>query len=241
MSRRAPEGPVKSPVNIVVGALLKRLREKSERRVDQLASALDVSPAYLAAIEAGTNALPAKSVAGLGSLGVSFVAASSLLALVSYLDCRMRNSRIYDYREIQLRVERLISDSGVSAFRPFLEWAAAALQTGETGSEGAGSGSGLERLEKSLAQLSRQQPTDSASVKAERPTLNSNLSPMVEDLLDFASSGLSLFTPHISRFNFAAWEELNAGRMFEVRAYVNDAERFLAVLIRQAGDFGWRG
>ena len=233
MARRAPEGPVKSPVNIVVGALLKRLRERSGRRVDQLASALDVSPAYLSAIEAGTNALPAKSVAGLGSLGVSFVTASALLALVSYLDCRMRNSRVYDYREIQLRAERLIFDSDASAFRPFLEWIVTALQTGETGNEAAGGG--VEILETSLTQVSRPQPDDAAPVKVELPASHSKLSPMVEDLLDIASSGLSLLTPHISRFNFTAWEELNAGRMFEVRAYVDDAERFL----EDAPDFDW--
>ena len=58
---------------------------------------------------------------------------------------------------------------------------------------------------------------------------------MVEDLLDIASRGLSLLTPHINRFNFKAWEELNADRMVEVRGYVNDAERFLA----DAPDFDW--
>ena len=58
---------------------------------------------------------------------------------------------------------------------------------------------------------------------------------MVEDLLDIASSGLSLLTPHINRFNFKAWEQLNADRMVEVRAYVNNAEKFLT----DAPDFDW--
>ena len=83
MARRAPDGSVKSPVNIVVGILLKRLRERSDKQLDQVAPAFNVSPGYLAAIEAGTNAVSAKSVAGRRSLGVDFVAASALLTLVS--------------------------------------------------------------------------------------------------------------------------------------------------------------
>ena len=119
MARRVTEGSVKSPVNIIVGMLLKRLRERSDKQLDQIAPALDVSPAYLAAIEAGTNALPAKSVAGLGILGLDFVAASALLTLVNYLDCRMKNSKIYDFREVQLRAEGLLSQTGALALKPF--------------------------------------------------------------------------------------------------------------------------
>ena len=113
--------------------MLKRLRERSNKQLDQIAPALDVSPAYLAAIEGGTNALPAKSVVGLGALGLDFVPASALLALVSHLDCRIKNSRFYDFREVQLRAEGLLSQTGAPAFKSFLEWTVAAIQKCEAG------------------------------------------------------------------------------------------------------------
>ena len=234
MARRAASGSVKSPVNIVVGLLLKRLRERADKQLDQAAPALEVSPAYLAAIEAGTNALPAKSVVGLGVLGLNFVAAAALLALVSYLDCRIRNSRVYDFREIQLRAEHLLAETGASAFKAFLEWTVATIQTNES-SAGLDSQRGVDILESSLKALSQLTPPVAAQTKTEAPASHYSLSPMVEDLLNIASSGLSLLTPHINRFNFKAWEELNAGRMFEVRAYVDNIERFLA----DASHFDW--
>lgn len=235
MARRATEGSVKSPVNIVVGMLLKRLRERSEKQLEQIAPALDVSPAYLAAIEAGGNALPAKSVAGLGTLGLDFVAASALLTLVNYLDCRMKNAKIYDFREVQRRAEGLLSQVGALPFKPFLKWTIATIRLTDRG------GSidlqrGSESLEASLRQLSQlKPPADAATDKGRQPSSRLALSPMLEDLLDIASSGLSLLSPHINQFNFKAWEELNADRMVEIRAYVNDAERFL----EDAPDFDW--
>ncbi len=234
MARRAASGSVKSPVNITVGLLLKRLRDRADKQLDQAAPALEVSPAYLAAIEAGTNALPAKSVVGLGVLGLNFVAAAALLALVSYLDCRIRNSRIYDFREIRLRAELLLGETGASAFKAFLEWTVATIQTSES-TAGLDSQHGVDILESSLQQLSQLTSPDAAQAKPEAPASRYSLSPMVEDLLDIASSGLSLLTPHINRFNFAAWEALNAGRMSEVRAYVEDVDRFLA----DASHFDW--
>jgi hypothetical protein len=235
MARRATEGSVKSPVNIVVGMLLKRLRERSDKQLDQVAPAFDVSPAYLAAIEAGTNAVPAKSVAGLGILGLDFVAASAILSLVSYLDCRMKNSRIYDFREVRYRAERLLSQTGALALKPFLKWTVATIRSADRGAS-LDIQRGLEALGATLQQLSQlKPPADATPDKALPLSLRLRLSPMVEDLLDIASSGLSLLTPHINRFNFKAWEELNADRMVEVRGYVNDAERFLA----DAPDFDW--
>ena len=50
---------------------------------------------------------------------------------------------------------------------------------------------------------------------------------MIGDILDMVSSGLSLVTPHISRFKFKAWEELNAGRMYEVRHTSTMRKNFL--------------
>jgi hypothetical protein len=235
MARRATEGSVKSPVNIVVGMLLKRMRERSGKQLDQTAPAFDVSPAYLAAIEAGTNAVPAKSVAGLGTLGLNFVAASALLTLVSYLDCRMKNSRIYDFREVQHRAEGLLSQTGALALKPFLKWTVATIRSIERGAS-LNSQRGLETLEASLQQLSQLKPPVEATLEKGGPLSSRlRLSPMVEDLLDIASSGLSLLTPHINRFNFKAWEELNFDRMVEVRGYVDDTERFLA----DAPDFDW--
>ena len=146
MARRVTEGSVKSPVNIIVGMLLKRLRERSDKQLDQIAPALDVSPAYLAAIEAGTNALPAKSVAGLGTLGLDFVAASALLTLVNYLDCRMKNSRIYDFREVQLRAEGLLRQTGALALKPFIKWTIATIRSTDRGAS-LDSQRGLQALE----------------------------------------------------------------------------------------------
>lgn len=227
MARRTASGPVKSPVNIVVGLLLRRLRDRAHKQLDQAGPALEVSPAYLAAIEAGTNALPAKSVVGLSTLGLDFVAAAALLALVSYLDCRIRNARVYDFREIGLRAERLLTEPGASAFKPYLEWAVAAVKTIES-TPNPDSQRGADILESSLAQFSQQPNPEITSSKTAAPAFRYNLSPMLEDLLDTAANGLSLLSPHINRFNFAAWEAANAGRMSEVRAYVDDAERFLA-------------
>jgi hypothetical protein len=234
MARRTASGTVKSPVNIVVGLLLRRLRDRAYKQLDQAGPALEVSPAYLAAIEAGTNALPAKSVVGLATLGLDFVAAAALLALVSYLDCRIRNARVYDFREIELRAERLLTEPGASAFKPFLEWAVATVKTIES-TPNPDSQRGADILESALAQFSHQPNPEIAHSKTEALASRYNLSPMLEDLLDTAASGLSLLTPHINRFNFAAWEAANAGRMFEVRAYVDDAERFLA----DAANFDW--
>jgi transcriptional regulator with XRE-family HTH domain len=185
MARRAAEGSVKSPVNIVVGILLKRLRERSDKQLDQIASAFNVSPAYLAAIEAGTNAVPAKSVAGLGSLGVDFVAASALLTLISYLDCRIRNSRIYDFREVQLRAEGLLSQTGALAFQSFLEWTVATIQVNET-ADRLDSQRGLELLEFSLQKLSQLKLLEPTTSNAELASRH-KLSPMVEDLLDIGN------------------------------------------------------
>ena len=234
MARRTASGSVKSPVNIVVGVLLRRLRDRVHKQLDQAGPALEVSPAYLAAIEAGTNALPAKSVVGLATLGLDFVAAAALLALVSYLDCRIRNARVYDFREIELRAERLLTEPGASAFKPFLEWAVATVKTIES-APNPDSQRGADILESALAQFSHQPNPDIAHSKTAAPASRYNLSPMLEDLLDTTASGLSLLTPHINRFKFAAWEAANAGRMFEVRAYVDDAERFLA----DAANFDW--
>ncbi len=233
MARRSTEGPVKSPVNIAVGALLKRLRESSGRGLDQTAPILDVSPAYLNAIEAGTNALPARSVAGLDLLGLRFVPASALLTMVSYLDCRLRNSRIYDLSEIQVRAEGLLSASDISEFHPFLEWLVASIQAGDALS--ASIARGTDSLAMGLERLSLLKPAEGNTDRAAPPVKDMSLSPMIEDMLDMVSSGLALVTPHISRFKFKAWEELNAGRMYEVRAYVDDAERFLD----DAPDFDW--
>ena len=234
MARRTAGGPVKSPVNIVVGLLLRRLRDRAHKQLDQAGPALEVAPAYLAAIEAGTNALPAKSVVGLATLGLDFVAAAALLALVSYLDCRIRNARVYDFREIELRAERLLTEPAASAFKPFLEWAVATVKTIES-TPNPDSQRGADILESALAQFSHQPNPDIAHSKTEAPASRYNLSPMLEDLLDTAASGLSLLSPHINQFNFAAWEAANAGRMSEVRAYVDDAERFLA----DVANFDW--
>jgi hypothetical protein len=233
MARRSQEGPVKSPVNIAVGALLKRLRESSGRGLDQAAPVLDVSPAYLNAIEAGTNALPASSVAGLNSLGVSFLPASALLTMVSYLDCRIRNSRVYDLAEILVRAEALLSAQDVAAFHPFLEWLVASIQARNAVSTHIAHGT--DSLESGLARLALLKPAGDNADHTALPAGDTSLSPMIGDMLDMVSSGLSLVTPHISRFKFKAWEELNAGRMYEVRAYVDDAERFL----EDAPDFDW--
>ena len=153
MARRSPAGLVKSPVNIAVGALLRRLRETGGRELEQIAPILGVSPAYLNAIEAGTNALPARSVAGLDSLGLGFVPASALLTMVSYLDCRMRNSRIYDLGEIQVRAEGLFSAPDIAAFHPFLEWLVASIQCDDAAN--ADIARGTDSLAKGLEQLSR--------------------------------------------------------------------------------------
>lgn len=226
-------GPVKSPVNIAAGALLKRLRERSGRHLDQLAPNLGVSPAYLNAIEAGTNALPAKSVVGLGDLGLSFLAASALLAMISYLDCRIPNSRMYDLTELQLRVEGLLSSPSIPAFFPFLEWVLASLRN-EAGGDAENVARGIGVLEDSLNQLSSPGPIDQTA-NTETSLPHQALSPMMEDMLDTVSSGLALVTPLISRFKFKAWERLNAGRMHEVRAYVDDVDRFL----EDAPEFDW--
>ncbi len=233
MTRRSPAGLVKSPVNIAVGALLRRLRESSGRELEQIAPILGVSPAYLNAIEAGTNALPARSVAGLDSLGLGFVPASALLTMVSYLDCRMRNSRIYDLSEIQVRAEGLFSAPDIAAFHPFLEWLVASIQSDDAAN--ADIARGTDSLAKGLEQLSRLKPTGEGANRAALPAKDVSLSPMIEDMLDTVASSLSLVTPHISRFKFKAWEELNAGRMYEVRAFVDDAERFL----HDAPEFDW--
>jgi hypothetical protein len=236
MAGRAPSAPVKSPVNVAVGLLLRRLRERAKREVDRAAPALDVSPAYLAAIEAGTNALPAKAVVGLVALGLDFLAASALLAMVSYLDCRQRNSRLYNLPVMQLRAEGLLATQAALAFHPFLEWVTAALHPAGSGARGTATDveRGVRLLELGLGALSNLQPPGTLYEQKDDGS-DPGLPPMVQDIVDVLSTSLSLITPHISRFKFKAWEEMNAARMFEVRAYVNDVEK----LLEDAPEFDW--
>ena len=172
--------------------------------MEQICPILGVSPAYLNAIKSHTDASSAirdrSKIAGLG-----FVPASTLLTMVSYLDCRMRNSRIYDLSEIQVRAEGLFSAPDIAAFHPFLEWLVASIQCDDAAN--ADIARGTDSLAKGLEQLSRLKPTGEGANRAAPPAKDASLSPMIEDMLDTVASSLSLVTPHISRFKFKAWEE----------------------------------
>jgi transcriptional regulator with XRE-family HTH domain len=234
MAKSAQSGTVKSPVNLAIGVLLKSLREQHGWKIEQAARSLGVSPAYLNTIESGVNALPAKAVAGLDALGVDFLAASALLTLISYLDCRVPNSRFYDFEEIQLRAEKLLAAENTAPFHPFLEWVAAVIRRSGTEKIGADVFSeSVEILKVALSEVASLKPSAPPSQSFAR--INRPLSPIFEDVLEILESRLALFTPHIDRQNFKLFEERHASRILEIRAYVDDAGRF----IDDAPNFDW--
>ena len=94
----------KSPLNEVVGSAIERLRKQKGTSSAAAAQALGVSKLYLRAIELGTRALPANAVMGLTSLGIEFQVASELLALVQYLDHRIKGDPAYNLSAIEERI-----------------------------------------------------------------------------------------------------------------------------------------
>src|ERR1700674_1514618 len=97
----APALPVKkSPLNELVGKLVEHLRKDAGFSEEAAATALDLKRSYLRVVELGNRCLPSYSTLGLHRLGLDFLSASALTAVVHYLDQRDSHGIAYDLGKI---------------------------------------------------------------------------------------------------------------------------------------------
>ena len=227
----------KSPLNLLIGQVIERLR--LEKRIEEadLAEALGVALSYLRVIELGTRALPVYSALGLADLGIDFTQACVLISVIQFLDQRDPNEQAYDSRKIVERIVRL--KPRAPSLRPILDWVEEACLDAEKPEKGLRETykdqSVIDRAIKTLRMDAPRIKQDSDAAASSYQQSQEALSPFFADAVSSLVNRLSAFVPFTDANRIALWEKSNSERMKGVLAYVEDAQD----LIDSAEDFGW--
>ncbi len=224
----------KSPLNEAVGKLVSSLRDQRRLSPSSIAEDFHISQAYLRSIEAGSRALPAyTAIALVNSLGMSWIAASSLVSLVSFLDTRKEDR--YDIKELHTRVQSLRAK--LPQFNALFISLLEAISLKEEGDDKAYAS----KLEVLVTILQKeldppQQLSTSRDVRAPTPRMNRHgLSPVFEDIIDAVADRLAMLTPQFNRSGAELWEKKHAHRIKVVYGYMPDIHS----LSQAIKDFDW--
>lgn len=256
----AVSSSVNSPLNMAVGQAVRRLREMHRITIEDCARRLGpVSGPYLRAIEGGSATLPPDAVHGLvWDFGANFTKVSGLLALLHFLDVRVKGSlpRSSDLLGIKARIAQVLAaeKSRTTKGDPQLDDPLKTLleTTSKAIEEYIASGDDIDepdyqRLIKELTDVVWTQfflpnhqnvlrsPVGITDDDNRSPFSRYDLSPVFEDLLETLATRLELFPPHITFDRMLKWEEKNTERIQKIFSYHSSPE----YLIKTAAKYSW--
>ena len=231
---------IKSPLNVLVGRLLRGAREMAKLKFEDVANEFVISATYLRAIESGARALPPHTAAGLVRLfNFDFFATSGLLVLVDRLDVRVGKKNAhkalnYESLEIQTRAAALAETAPY--YREILDWLRDATARAETVAPLQESDLPVALLQELLERTPGAQRTVRPSGSSS-PLLKYRLSPLIEDIVDQLATKLSWISPHIQQSNIGQWEENNSDRIANVYGYISNGESIISSLNKYSWSF----